>query len=267
METAGNVFKAIRDGQRVVLIGDTDQLPSVGAGAVLRDLLDSNVIPNTRLSKTFRQAEYSALFANILRTKSGTYPLVNDESEFVIKQAQKGIKALEQIADTFYNEVQKIGLDNCVCLIPFRKKGIVCSKKLNNILQKKINPLSNGKKFLVSQLDDKSPVMYIVGDPVIQLVNRTECANGDVGKIIDIEDGSLFVKFKAPSGKDVIIKYLKSELPEHLSLAYAMSINKSQGSEYKTVVMCMTLEHSIMLSRNMLYTGITRAKEKSCIYT
>lgn len=262
METASNVFKAIRDGQRVILIGDTDQLPSVGAGAVLRDLLDSNVIPNTRLTKTFRQAEDSALFANILRTKSGKYPLVYDESEFVIEQAQKGTKALEQIADTFFKEVQKVGLDNCVCLIPFRRKGIVCSNNLNNILQKKINPLSIGKKYLVSQLDDKSRVMYIIGDPVMQLVNRTECANGDVGKIIDIEGDRLFVKFKDPSGKDVIIKYWKSELPSQLSLAYAMSINKSQGSEYKTVVMCMTLEHSIMLSRNMLYTGITRAKEK-----
>lgn len=262
METANNVFKAILDGQRVILIGDTDQLPSVGMGAVLRDLLDSNVIPNTRLTKTFRQAEESALFANIQLTKSGKSPLLYDDGEFVIREAEKGEKALEQIADAFCTEVQKVGLDNCVCLIPYRRKGVICSNKLNNILQSRINPMTLGKRCLISQLDDKSRVMYIVGDPVLQLVNRDECANGDVGKVIAIDGDRLTVRFNDPSGKEVIVKYWKSELPSQLSLAYAMSINKSQGSEYKTVVMCMTLEHSAMLTRNMLYTGITRAKEK-----
>ena len=261
METAGNVFSAIRDGQRVILIGDPDQLPSVGPGAVLRDFLDSYTIPSTKLTKTFRQAEESALFANILIAKNGEGELVCDNEEFVIKQALGEDKTLTQIAEVFCEEVNKAGLENTVCLIPYRKAGTICSNKLNNILQSRINP-KNGKKCLVSKLDNGEPVMYIVGDPVMQLVNRDECANGDVGKVVDVDGDRLIVKYKSPSGEDVMVKYWKSELPAQLSLAYAMSINKSQGSEYKTVVMCMAMEHKTMLTRNMLYTGITRAKKR-----
>ena len=96
----------------------------------------------------------------------------------------------------------------------------------------------------------------------MQIVNRDECANGDVGKVIGIEGDELIVKYKGTMGEDVIVRYWKSQIPANLSLAYSMSVNKSQGSEYKTVIMCMTMEHKNMLTRNMLYTGITRAKKR-----
>ena len=262
METAGAVFKAVRNGQRLIMIGDTEQLPSVGAGAVLRDLLDSGVIPNTRLTKTFRQAEESALFCNILLAKKGDPKLKNDNEEFVIIKALGGDKTLNQIADKYLEEKEKWGLENVCCLIPYRKAGTICSNKLNNILQARINPKSLGKKYLDVKTGPKEYISFIVGDPVMQLQNRDECANGDVGMVIDVEGERLVVRFKDPMGEEVIVKYWKSQLAEELSLAYAMSINKSQGSEYKSVIMCMAKEHSLLLSRNMLYTGITRAKKK-----
>ena len=262
METAGAVFKAIRNGQRLIMIGDTEQLPSVGTGAVLRDLLDSGVIPNTRLTKTFRQAEESALFCNILLAKKGDPNLKNDDEEFVIQKALGGEETLKQIADCYLEEKEKVGLENICCLIPYRKAGMICSNRLNNILQARINPKSLGKKYLDVRISQNNYISYIVGDPVMQLQNRDECANGDVGKVIDVEGERLVVKFKDPMGEEVIVKYWKSQLADELSLAYAMSINKSQGSEYKTVIMCMAKEHALLLTRNMLYTGITRAKKK-----
>jgi len=264
IETANAVFKSLRSGQRIILIGDTEQLPSVGPGAVLRDLLDSAVIPFTMLTKTFRQAEESPLFANILLTKSGKSDLVSDSEEFVIEKAMGGEKTVNQIADIFVKEVEKAGLENVVCLLPYRKAGSICSNKLNNVLQQRINPKKPDKKFMQARLETGEPVLYIVGDPVMQLVNRDECANGDVGVVIDVDvaHDQLVVKYKDPKNQDIIVRYWKSQLPTQLSLAYAMSVNKSQGSEYKTVIICMTLEHRSMLTRNMLYTGITRAKKR-----
>ncbi len=263
METAASVFQSVRNGQRLILIGDTEQLPSVGIGAVLRDLIDSKCIPVTMLIKTFRQAMESALFANILLCKKGEPNLVSDNEEFVIQDALGGEKTLNQIADVFCEEVEKAGLDNVVCLIPYRKAGNICANKLNNILQARINPDdSMGIKSMPATLDNGQKVTYRIGDPVLQLVNRNECANGDVGKVVDIDGDKLYVDYQEPTGEMVRVMYWKSQLPKELSLAYAMSINKSQGSEYKTVVMCMTTEHKAMLSRNMLYTGITRAKKR-----
>ena len=262
IETANAVFGAIRDGQRVILVGDIEQLPSVGPGAILRDLINSCAIPCTMLTKTFRQAEDSALFANILNSKNGNPNLSQDDEEFVIHQIDGGEKTVKQLVDIFEEEVKKTGIDNTVCLVPYRKAGNICSNKLNNAIQERINPRTIGKKSLRASLENGQPVTYIVGDPVMQLENRDECANGDVGKVIDVEGDRLVVKYTGPQGDDFIVRYWKSELKTQLSLAYAMSINKSQGSEYKTVIICMTEEHRAMLTRNMLYTGITRAKKR-----
>ena len=264
METAHSVFKALQNGQRIILIGDTEQLPSVGPGAILRDLLNSGAIPFTMLTKTFRQAEESALFANILKTKDGNPDLTSDGEEFVVHEALGKGKTQEQLVNIYCEEVEKVGIENVCMLVPYRKAGEICSNKLNNLIQEKVNPRSPGKKFMQARLETGEPVYYIVGDPVMQLVNRTECANGDVGKVVDVEGDRLVVKYNSPDGSIATVKYWKSELKEQLSLAYSMSINKSQGSEYKTVVMCMTTEHRAMLTRNMLYTGITRAK-KRCV--
>lgn len=261
-DTAHSVFSAIRSGQRVVLVGDIDQLPSVGPGAILRDLINSQSVPYTMLTKTFRQAEDSPLFANILNAKNGNPNLEADENEFVIHEICGGEKTLKQLVDIFEEEVKKTGLDNTVCLVPYRVKGVICSNKLNNLIQQRINPKTEGKKFLQARLESGEVVHYIVGDPVMQLENRNECANGDVGRVIDVDGDQLIVKYIGPQGEDIIVKYWKSELKTQLSLAYSMSINKSQGSEYKTVIMCMTEEHRAMLTRNMLYTGITRAKKR-----
>ena len=263
MEIANLLFKSIPTGSRLILVGDTEQLPSVGYGAVLRDLIDSEVIPFVMLTKTFRQAEESALMANILKTKVGDNTLINDKDEFEIIDANKDRdKAVDELCDIYMDAVNEYGIDNVCCLLPFRKSGNLCSNYINSMLQKRINPLdSKGKRYIKTTLDNKAKVTYMLGDPVMQLVNRQECANGDVGKVVFIEGDVMKVDFNG-----TLVRYYKRELPEQLSLAYAMSINKSQGSEYKCVIVCMVKEHSIMLTRNMLYTGITRAKKKCILY-
>lgn len=260
MVTADDLFRSIRNGQHLVLLGDQDQLPSVENGAVLRDLIDSEVIPYVRLTKTFRQANDSALFANIKKAAQGDPDLVSDDDEFkVIDADPTPCLAAEELAEIVQKEVSTWGKDNVCCLLPYRKAGTLCSNNLNNMLQQRLN---SGDSYLDAELAEGAPVRYMIGDPVMQLVNRNECANGDVGKVVSIDDGILVVDY----GENQV-KYNRDELPEQLSLAYAMSINKSQGSEYKCVIVCMTNEHELMLTRNLLYTAITRAKKKCVLYT
>ncbi len=230
MEVAYLLFKSIPTGARLILVGDTDQLPSVGFGAVLRDLIDSEVIPFVQLTKTFRQAAESALMANILTVRAGSSELTSDPDEFEIIDANPDRDAaVAELCDIYLKSVEEFGIDNVCCLLPYRKKGNLSSNYLNAQLQKRINPLdSRGKRHIKTTLDNGFPVTYMVGDPVMQLVNREECANGDVGKVVYIEGDVMKVNF----GKQIVTYYAR-QLPEQLSLAYSMSINKSQGSEYK----------------------------------
>lgn len=256
MDTAYQLSSAMKSGKHLILVGDTDQLPSVGGGAVLRDLLESEVIPSVCLTKTYRQANESALFGNILRVRDGNINLVEDEKEFPIVNIQKD-KVEKQCVDLVLKEIEKYGIENVVCLMPYRRNGKLCSNNINNLLQQRLNPRKPGQPFMQTYVDGGRPVIYMANDQVMQLKNREECVNGDVGKVIKASAKKLIVDFNGTQ-----VAYEKEEVREQLSLAYAMSINKSQGSEYKSVVMCISTEHDILLQRNMLYTGITRAKER-----
>lgn len=253
METAYFTFDAIVSGQKVIIVGDINQLPSVGPGAILRDLLFSGVVPFVQLTKTFRQSNDSTLFQNIQAIRNGESDFV-DGSDFVVKDVESD--PIKQIVEIFKKECEEYGIENVACLLPYRKAGILCSDNINNILQNEVNPVGN-KPYLSSTTEKGLPIKFTVGDPVMQLVNRKECANGDVGMVENINKGCLYVRYA--DGTRVV--YTKRNIQE-LSLAYSMSINKSQGSEYKSVVMAMTSEHAAMLKRNLLYTGVTRAKKK-----
>ena len=253
METAYYMFRSIISGQKVILVGDINQLPSVGPGAVLRDLLLSDVIPFVQLTKTFRQAAGSNLFENIQKIRNGEWNLMQgDDFDIVDVNADP----LEQIISLFKRECDLYGIENVACLLPYRKAGVLCSDYVNNVLQNIINPVG-GKDYLKSYTEKGLEIKFTEGDPVMQLVNRAECANGDVGFVKKIAKGRMYVTYCDGTK----VSYTKNDIHE-LALAYSMSINKSQGSEYKSVVMAITMDHKAMLKRNLLYTGITRAKKK-----
>lgn len=256
METAYYTFRAIKNGQKIILVGDIDQLPSVGPGAVLRDLLFSEVIPKVELTKTFRQANDSNLFANILRIRESEWTMTegNDFEIIHTPKIRDDEECLNQLVAMFLKEYQQFGIENVACLLPYRKAGLLCSDYVNNILQSHVNKIGQ-KPYFTSKTEAGLKVNFTIGDPVMQLENRAECANGDIGFVQKINHGFMYVDYV-----DCTVRYTQKEL-QQLSLAYSMSINKSQGSEYLSVVMGITTAHTNMLNKNLLYTGITRAKK------
>ncbi len=256
LELADRLFSQMQSGSDLVLIGDTDQLPSVGAGAILRDLIESSVIAVARLTVTFRQSGASALSDAIKNIKNNVSVL--PESEELHKIVIDNNLPTEQVdklsiaagIESYKKAVKKYGKENVAFLIPYRQSG-VCSDQLNPILQKELNTnrsyYKNGN--LILKKDDL----------VIQLINRNECANGDVGKVIALDESGVTVNFQGN-----IVHYSPDEINQ-LSLAYAMTIHKSQGSEYACVVMLLLKQHATMLKKNLIYTAITRAKKELTI--
>lgn len=252
METAFHVFRAVQNGQKLILAGDIDQLPSVGPGAVLRDLLFSGTIPAITLTKTFRQSNTSNLYHNIQKIKNGDCRLSRGPDFETIPV--KPENALQNLIQFFLHEVKRYGSGNVACLLPYRKAGALCSDNVNNILQSIVNPIRN-RPYLKITAGPGRETRFTLGDPVMQLENRPECANGETGHIISVNSDSLVVKYP-----DACVKYGIDSLHQ-LSLAYAISISKAQGSEYRSVVICITSDHSALLSRNLVYTAVTRATE------
>lgn len=261
--TAEALFKATSLQTKLILVGDVEQLPSVGYGSVLRDLIDAG-LPCIKLEKTFRQASESGLFANIEQVKSGLHMGFIKRQDFKVFHAPNKEQAKEIIVNQFLEAVKTYGLDQVVCLTPFRKKGTLCAISLNNTLQSILNPYENGKPSVSYTITEEDGFSYSIKlfekDPVMQLVNAYKVANGDVGVVerIDPYKKTVLVKYS-----DCSVLYKENELGQ-LTLSYAMSIHKSQGSEYNCVITSALAEDMDMLSRNTLYTAITRAK-KECI--
>lgn len=248
--TASALLQAVLSGTKLILVGDTDQLPSVGAGSVLRDFINSDVIPVVKLTKTFRQDNSSVLFQNITNIRLAYPYLLEGEDFHIYKKSKETVENM--MVKEFIRLANKYGKENVICLMPYRKAGILCSNRMNVLLQNKLNPTAPFYKY--------QNTVYKLGDPVLQLVNREECANGDVGKIVKISEDGIVVKYG-----NTTVFYEENEL-EQITLAYAMSIHKSQGSEYKGVVTCLYNEHKTMLLRNLLYTAITRAKQECTVF-
>lgn len=249
-----SLTKAVPKAMRVVFVGDIDQLPSVGAGNVLRDLIDSGVIPVVRLERIFRQAMSSRIVTNAHRINHGQYPDVTngkDTDFFFVKDTDAEHVAAE-IVNLVRNRLPRAyGYEprDIQVLAPM-KNGAAGTRNLNVLLQEAINPVG---ECIVS-----GAFKYRVGDKVMQIRNDYDkkVFNGDIGfvKSIDTEDGVMTVTF---DGEDV--EYERGDMGE-LTLAYACTVHKSQGSEYPVVVMPLLMSHYVMLQRNLLYTGVTRAK-------
>lgn len=258
---ANCLFSRVGDYSSLILLGDCDQLPSVGAGNVLSELIRAQLVPVHRLNVIFRQQKGNPIIENSAKIRDGKTNLTFASSfkQFDIRNPDETFA----FACNFYERcVKQFGIDEVALLIPHRRKGQLCSDRFNAELERRLNPghpddptvKVNGKEFRA-------------GDKVMQTRNTDFAKNGDIGYIVNIaERGSE----NDPGGKEVfcdisfegspILSYTQSDMQD-VDLAYAQSIHKSQGQQYRTVIVVMTGEHELMARRNLLYTAVTRAKE------
>ena len=252
-----NFLKAIPEKSAVIFVGDIDQLPSVGSGAVLQDLIQSGVITTVRLTEIFRQAEDSKIIINAHRINKGEMPLANEakNNDFFTLAADTPEEAHALLIDVVSHRLPTHyrcdPVRDIQVLSPMNRGGLGCHS-LNLELQKTLNSQSQPGI-------TRFGCTYYPGDKVIQMSNNydKEVFNGDIGFIefIDAEEGVIQIRFD-----DSLIAYDTSELDE-VSLAYAITIHKSQGSEFPIVVIPMVMQHYRLLARNLLYTGVTRGRQ------
>jgi exodeoxyribonuclease V alpha subunit len=256
LPTADALTQAIAPGTRLVLVGDVDQLPSVGPGAVLRDVLASGVIPSVRLRQIFRQAARSLIVTNAHRINEGQPPLAappGASADFFVVERRDPEKARDTVIELVTSRIPgRFGLDPVrdVQVLTPMNRGPAGALALNEALQAALNP--TGPSLV------RGNRTYRVGDKVMQLRNDYEknVFNGDVGYVsgIDPEESAMTVRFE-----DREVAFDASDLDD-LVLAYACTVHKSQGSEYTAVVVPLLTTHFVMLSKNLLYTAVTRGK-------
>lgn len=238
------LFSAIPNKTRVIMVGDKQQLPSVGPGAVLRELIASEVIPVTTLTNVFRQAKGSSIGVNSRRMIVGNTTMFEDES-FVFIEKKTSDEIAEAVRELYKKNMDTYGMDEIMVLSPYRRSTSTGVNLLNKELQKLVH--------------DGDVENFTVNDKVMYTKNDNGLANGDVGFITKIEtkDNEHFVTVDFGNGEVV----LEDDAIENLDLAYATTIHKSQGSEAKLVIMVSDRSHAYMLRRNLVYTGVTRAKQ------
>jgi len=248
------LVKALPDSMRLVLVGDIDQLPSVGAGNVLRDVIDSGTVPVVRLTRIFRQAQQSRIIMNAHRVNRGEFPDISNgrNTDFFFIGCDDPEEAAAKIVDLVKNRLPKAYGErprNVQVLTPMQR-GVVGAGNLNQQLQSALNTSDLGIH--------RSGWFFKLYDKVMQIRNNydKEVFNGDIGYIsaVNAEDRTLTINF---DGRE--IEYDHTELDE-ITLAYATTVHKAQGSEFPIVVIPVLMTHYVMLQRNLIYTGITRAK-------
>ncbi|KEQ14332.1 recombinase RecD [Endozoicomonas montiporae] len=252
------LLRAVPDSAAVLLVGDVDQLPSVGPGSVLCDLIDSGKVPVARLTEIFRQAATSQIITGSHAINRGQAPRITKKGEktdfFYVTGEEPEELFAKLMAVVTRRLPETFGFDpvNDIQVLAPMNRGGLGARSLNVALQEALNPDAHPRV-------TRYGWTYAPGDKVIQTVNNydKEVFNGDIGRVtsIDIEEGEVMIEF---DGREVL--YPVNELDE-VSLAYATTIHKSQGSEYPCVVIPMAMQHFTLLERNLLYTGVTRGKK------
>jgi len=267
-----NLLKAVAEGTRLVLVGDVDQLPSVGPGNVLRDIIESEAVPVVRLNEIFRQAQESLIVVNAHRINHGEAPILDQKQKdfFFMKQEEQQtiVNTIVELCRERLPKYYKTTFMEGIQVLSPMKKGPCGIINLNNELQKILNPEEPGKK--EKQFRDFT---FRVGDKVMQVKNNYKMKwqsivdfekegegvfNGDIGVIINIDSEEQIIEVVYDNEK--LVRYDFALLDE-LELAYALTVHKSQGSEFPILVMPITFGPKMLLTRNLLYTALTRAKQ------
>ena len=252
-----HLLEALPLGCRLVLAGDVDQLPSVGPGSVLKDIIQSGKMPVVRLREIFRQAEISPIVRNAHRINRGMMPECVSDSDFSMMEFEEEEQAAAYITN-FYADKTRDGRWQALQVLSPMHKGACGVRNLNSLLQMRVNPPSPEKNEILRP----DGTVLRLGDKVMQIRNNYEkdVYNGDIGQIVNIKEKEVTVWYPDRQ-EDEYVCYSESEYDE-LQLAYALSVHKSQGSEYSQIVLALMPGHYIMLQRNLLYTAVTRAREK-----
>lgn len=259
MRIATLLFRAIGTGKKVLFIGDDDQLPSVGPGAVLRDIIISNTVNVVKLEKIFRQDKDSRIYINSRKIKNESTDLL-EGTDFSIIDANSFEDAAALMHDVYQEKIKEWGIDNVALLTPYRKHVAGC-EYMNKEIQSHVNP-NRGQGELLYRSK-----IFRVGDKVMNLINTekdgVDIANGDIGVVTDIDviEKSVTVEFFGDSS----VVFEDEEL-EELELAYSYTVHKSQGGEYDCVITSLCDQHiDKMKTKNLLYTAITRGKKEVII--
>ncbi len=255
---AEHLFCAVKNNCQIVLIGDADQLPSVGPGAVLSEMIASECIPVVRLDKVFRQSAESRIATNAKLIRHGNLSLEYGP-DFQFMDSASTTESAEKVAEIYMQEIAKYGVDNVALLSPFRQRTETGVNALNELIRDLVNPPDNEKaevKF--------GKRIFRCGDKVMQIKNHDDVNNGDIGyitKIINMDSETiLYINF----GDGKLKEYDAGDL-DMLDLGYASTIHKSQGAEYQSVIINLQCAHAIMLTRPLIYTAITRGKKRVII--
>lgn len=232
---------------RMVFVGDPAQLQSVGAGAFFRDMINSNCVPVARLSRIFRQAQDSAIITNAQKIEDGDTRLFAGH-DFEVKDHMTGDTLYEAMTTAYVNDCKTYGVYQTVCLVPTRKEV----QDMNTRIQAVVNPPADAKPELA-----RAGQTFRLGDLVMELTNTEQVVNGDIGEVTAVD----------PTAKTVIVTYYgttkvvyEKEDLDRITLAYAMTVHKAQGSEYQSVITCLQDSNRHMKVRSIPYTAITRAR-------
>ena len=270
-EIASVLLEKIPTGAKVVFVGDPDQLPSVGCGNVLADMINSKAVPTTKLSVIFRQEGDNPIVVNSFKVNNGRTDLVFNNS-FVMLETKNDEDTFNKAYKLYLKCISKYGINNVILLNPQRRNTDLSLDAFNKKIQETVH--EDPQKYL--GIDDTGEEDYIrangkkffVGDKIMQLKNTESARNGDIGFIRDIKDVSdpddpeNVLKFAVVEFNDdgVLLEYSVDQMSD-VDLAYATTVHKSQGSEYRFVIEVVSMAHPAMLKRQLLYTGITRSKE------